>query len=211
MHDITPCWLSKGCRVKGCVNEKGMTVLACGHTRCNWAILCTSQRRKCLNGNVFHTKSPDKLLCLLIKFKANSKSLFSFRVLRSHSQKGARACLVWLWNGMKMKGHTLPPLLHMLIHQAYLDSETHRSSRAPEHNLEAETDFHSRKSFTENTTAQWRPGVNQVGTAEASNCSNLWIRKEEMTFVRLSTMMLLKVPELFPEFWESLQCTPKSI
>lgn len=68
MHDITPFWLSKGRRVEGCADEKRMTLLARGDTRCNWAVLCTSQCCKCLNGNVFHRKSSDKLLCLLIKF-----------------------------------------------------------------------------------------------------------------------------------------------
>lgn len=145
MRDITPYWLSKGCRVKGCVNEKGMTMLACGDARCNGAVLCTSQRRKCLNGNVCHTESPDKLLGLIIKFKA--KSLFSFWVFRLHSQKGACARLVWLWKGVKMKGHTPLPLLHIVIHQAYLDAKTQHSPRTPEPNLWAEIDFHWSKSF----------------------------------------------------------------
>lgn len=65
MDDITPCWLSKG---RSVMNKKRKTMLAPRDTRCNWAVLCTSQRRKCFNGNVFHIKSPDKLLSLIIKF-----------------------------------------------------------------------------------------------------------------------------------------------
>lgn len=73
MHDITPCWLSKG---RSVMNKKRKTMLARGDTRCNWPVLCASQCRKCLNGNVFHMKSPDKLPSLIIKFSFYSHSEF---------------------------------------------------------------------------------------------------------------------------------------
>lgn len=114
MHDITPWWLSEG---RGVMNKKRKTTLPRGDTRCNRAVLCTSQRRKCLSGNVFHTKSPDKLVSLIIKSSLNIHS--EFQVLRPERSVWS----LWLWKGVKRTGHGATPLLQVVLHQAEFDSK----------------------------------------------------------------------------------------
>lgn len=188
MHDITPCWLSKGRGVKGCLNEKRMTMLARGDTRCNWAVLCTSQLRKCSNGNVFHRKRPDKLLCLIIAFNV-SLFILGLKVLRP-GKWGVK-------KKKKMKGHPPLPLPRMVIHQADFDSKTHRSPRTPRHNLSRtfprSESFHGKRWRRVDVTV-WSVQVGRGPSIEAGSSPQLWIRTEEMTFVKICTTMLLNVP-----------------
>lgn len=149
-------------------------MLACGDTRCNWAILCTSQRRKCLNGNVFHTKSPDKLLCLIIKFKANTKSLFSFRVFGYPSQK-ERVCSpsLTLERRKNERLQSATSAAHGHPSSIFRFKNTPPTTHHPNTIWKHKQTFPGVKVFTENITARswwfWSVPSGWSCTAEASN------------------------------------------